>query len=125
MAQPVKITPAELEVLKVIWDADRPITSVDIFEGLAKNNDWKKTTVATLISRLVDKDAVSYSQSGRFYYYSPVIEESEYNLMVTQKLMNDLHKGSVKNLVATLFKSKSITQNDIKELRELFDIYEE
>ena len=37
----INISDAELEVMKVIWNENRPITSLDIVEAF-ENKGWKK-----------------------------------------------------------------------------------
>ena len=51
-----KISDAELEVLKVIWDKNI-VTSLDIIYELRRYN-WSNNTVRTLIKRLYKKGAI-------------------------------------------------------------------
>ena len=62
----VSISGAELEIMKVLWQADGPITAQDVSAAL-KSKDWKYSTIATLFSRMVDKGAVTYEKRGRFF----------------------------------------------------------
>ena len=71
MPKPPKISDAEWEVMKVVWDKS-PITANDINDRLAKRHNWDSRTVKTMINRLVNKGALSYDVQGRSYLYRPV-----------------------------------------------------
>ena len=58
----ISIGEAELEIMKVIWRAKEPITSLDIGKEVEERG-WKKTTIATFLTRLVDKGALSAEES--------------------------------------------------------------
>lgn len=117
----VSISGAELEIMKVLWQADGPITAQDVSEAL-KSKDWKYSTIATLFSRMVDKGAVTYEKRGRFFYYTPLISEQEYKADQTKSFVSRLYNGSVKNLVVSLFENKQISDEDIAEIKKRFEL---
>ena len=47
-----KISDAEMEIMKIIWNYENPLTSKQIISFIP-NNTWKTTTVLTLLSRLI------------------------------------------------------------------------
>lgn len=118
---PKQITDAELEVMKVLWQADEPVTSGDICEALPENN-WAYTTVATLLSRLTEKGAVAFKKNGKTKYYTAMIKEGDYQAEQTRHLVLKLYNGSVKNLVANLIESNDISKEDIEEIKKLFNL---
>lgn len=117
----VQISEAELEIMKVLWAAAEPMTAQQVSEAL-KGRDWKYSTIATLFSRLVDKGAVTYEKRGRFFYYTPLIIEREYQAEQTKRFISRLYNGSVKNLVVSLFENRQISDRDIAELKKKFDL---
>ena len=44
----ISIGDAELEIMKVIWKANEPVTSLDIGKAVEEHG-WKKTTIATFL----------------------------------------------------------------------------
>ena len=50
----LEITPAEWQIMRVVWSL-RQTTSSQIIEILQKKVDWKPATIKTLLRRLVDK----------------------------------------------------------------------
>jgi len=115
----INITDAELEVMKVIWNENRPITSLDIAEAL-ENKGWKKTTIGTFLTRLVEKEALSADKQGKLYYYTPLISQKNYRKSQTQNLISSLYGGSIKDFAVSLFEEQSISEEELKELRSIF-----
>ena len=96
-----RISDAELEVMKVLWEAkcDLPVTIIR--EKLQERKGWEPTTIKTLVSRLVGKGVIKQEKFGVFYY-TPLVTEKEYNEWVTNSLVDKVYDGSVKNLIAAL-----------------------
>ena len=89
----IKISNAELEVMKIIWK-DKAVTSKQIIEQVKKFN-WNNNTVRTLIKRLVDKKAVGISEKNeKQYTFVPLIDEEEYKSEVKQKFLKTFFNGS-------------------------------
>ncbi|NOW92940.1 putative transcriptional regulator [Clostridium beijerinckii] len=113
-----KISDAEMEIMKIIWKKNDQITTAEILDALPKENSWKVTTIMTLISRLTEKGILSVTKVGKLNNYFPKITEEEYKAIQTDDFLEDMHKGSVKNFMATLFNNKKISNKDIAELKE-------
>lgn len=113
-----KISDAEMEIMKIIWNNKNPLTSKQIM-ALIPNNPWKITTILTLLSRLVDKGFLKAERQGRNYLYSYVLSHKEYSKLCSQKFINEFYQGSFKNFFATLYADNEISQEDLDELREL------
>jgi len=115
-----RISDSELEVMKLLW-RNSPLTSTEIREELLETMGWEATTIKTLISRLVHKEAVS-QEKQKVFYYRPLITETEYNGWATGRLIDKLYKGSAKAMVAALVDSQGLSEGDIAELRALFNV---
>ena len=118
-----KISDSELEVMKVLWEAEDALPVTMIRETLADRKGWEATTVKTLVNRLVGKGAVS-QEKRKVFFYAPLISEKEYNAWATGNLIQRLYKGSVKDLVAALVSSDELSDADIAELRSMFVVKE-
>ena len=118
-----KISDSELEVMKVLWQAEGPIPVTEIRETLQKSRGWEATTVKTLVARLVSKGVVRQEKRND-YYYSPIITEDEYSAWATEDLITRIYNGSARNLIAALVNSDGLTQEDLDELRQMFKVEE-
>lgn len=120
----INIGEAELEIMKVIWKAKKAMTSVEI--GLAvEDKGWKKTTIATFLTRLSEKGALKAEKQGKLYYYTPVITEKEYRRSQVKNLIKTLYNGSAKEFALSLFDEKKLSEKDIEELSAIFNEQEE
>ena len=115
----ISIGDAELEIMKVIWNAKTPVTSLDIGKEVEEKG-WKKTTIATFLTRLTEKGALSAEKKGKLYYYSPLITEKEYKKSQTKSLIKNLYNGSAKDFALAFFSEQQLSEDDIRELRAIF-----
>ena len=116
-----KISDSELEVMKLLWQAEDALPVTEIREALQKSRGWEATTVKTLVSRLVSKGVIR-QEKRKVYYYSPLISEKEYNGWATNNLIERLYHGSARDLVAALVHADGLTQEDLEELRNMFKV---
>ena len=65
-----KISDSELEVMRVLWDAGRPLSITEIRETLQARMGWESTTIKTLVQRLCNKGALA-QQKQRYFIYTP------------------------------------------------------
>ncbi len=114
-----KISDSELDVMKVLWEAEDALSVTVIREKLQERKGWEATTVKTLVSRLLGKGVIA-QEKRKVFFYSPLVTEAEYNEWATSNLIHRLYKGSAKNLIAALVRSDDLTEADLKELREMF-----
>jgi BlaI family penicillinase repressor len=114
-----RISDSELDVMKVLWEAEDALPVTVIREKLQERKGWEATTVKTLVSRLLGKGVIA-QEKRKVFFYSPLVTEAEYNEWATSNLIHRLYKGSAKNLIAALVRSDDLTEADLKELREMF-----
>ena len=91
----------------------------EIRAGLNEKKDWERTTVLTLIRRLLDKGVIT-QEKQEVYYYSPLVERSAYVKEETKSFLNKFFKGNAKNLAAALIEDEDLSRDDIEELRAYF-----
>lgn len=114
-----RISEAESEVLKVLWDTNKMLSSADINDSLKAKMGWEKSTIRTLVHRLTEKGAL-IQEKREMYYYSPIITEKEYIDAQTKNFLTKMFRGNAKNLVASLFEQDYIHPNDLEELKQFW-----
>lgn len=117
-----KITDSELEVMKVLWAAEDALPITDIRQTLQRQQGWEATTVKTLVQRLCSKGAVLQEKRKTFFYRAAVTQEG-YNAWAANRLIHKLYQGRASSLVAALVNAQGLSQDDIAELKDLFDKY--
>ena len=115
---PERITDAEHAVMEALWD--NPASSAqDIFEQVGTSRDWSLATVKTLLSRLVQKQAIAARPDGRRFLYTPMIERADYVGGESRRLVDKLFGGRAASLVAHLAQSEALSDDDLAEIEEL------
>ncbi|RTE10162.1 BlaI/MecI/CopY family transcriptional regulator [Paenibacillus whitsoniae] len=120
MSQVPQISDAEWEVMKVLWSSS-PRTANEVVEALEAHTDWNPKTIRTLLSRLVQKQAISYSQEGKVYAYFPVVSEDECVKSETASFLKRIYGGAFKPLLVNFLKEEKLSPEDIKELKVILD----
>ena len=115
-----KISDSEREVMKVLWKKS-PLTSSQIIEILKEYSSWNPKTIHTLISRLVNKDAIRVKKGGPFYLYSPNISEEECRKVETKSFIKKVYSGSIKLLISNFIKDEKLSWKEIDELKQILD----
>jgi BlaI family penicillinase repressor len=114
------ISDAEWEVMKVLW-AKTPCTANEVIEALEDRTDWKPKTVRTLLNRLAQKQAISFSQENRVYAYFPLVSEDECVKSETQSFLKRIYGGAFKPLLVNFLKEQQLSAEEIKELKNILD----
>jgi predicted transcriptional regulator len=116
----LKPSEAELEVMKVLWEEGKALSAPEIVQKLKeKDIKWEKSTIYTLIDRLVKKKAIKQEKKNKLYYYSPSISKEEYAKIETARVLNKLFNGSVKDLIAALVESGNLKKEELEEIKKL------
>ena len=113
----VKISKAEMELMRIIWAENRPLTCAELLERLPQGQ-WKNTTVLTFLSRLVEKGMVHVEKQGKSNRYTAAVLENAYRAEETASFLEDIHGGSVKSLIASLYDADGLTQAELEELKQ-------
>ncbi len=114
-----KITESEMIIMKIIWEAGKKVNSAYVLGNLPENIKWKMTTVTTFLSRLTGRGMLDIvEKKGRTNFYLPSMTKEEYSLRVTRDVMLGSGIGSIKNLIASLYKTNDISKNNISSLKE-------
>lgn len=114
----IQITKAELEIMKVLWATDG-LGASEVHTALANKQEWTSRTVKTLLSRLVEKGALTTEQDGRRYLYRTALQESAYKTRAAGQFIDRMFSGRAAPLIAHLADGRGLTDQDIADLEKL------
>lgn len=120
MKRTPKISEAEWEVMKVLWNKS-PRTANDIVKELTGKTHWKRETIRTLINRLVGKKVLKFEKKGRQYHYSPRLSEAECIRAETESFVKRFGAGSIEPMLAAFVEDEELPPEKIARLRKLLD----
>lgn len=110
-------TPAELEVLQVIWERG-PSTVREIMTVLNCQRPRAYTSVMSLMNVMAEKGLLSQKPKGRaFVYHAKITREKTQSRMV-KDLLNRAFDGSTSVLVAHLLQQAEPTSEELDEIRK-------
>jgi len=115
----IKISAAELEVMRLLWREDKALSYAEIREELESKTEWNKSTIQTLVGRLRNKGIIN-AQKHYVTLYSANITEDEYIQSEGKHFIKRLFNGSAKKMVSALCKSGDLSEADIDELKNYF-----
>lgn len=115
-----KISDAELEVMKILWEKS-PMTSSEAVEKLSETQNWKSQTIKTLIERLVKKKAVGYDKDGRAYLYKPLIDKDEYASCESRNFLSKIFDGRLTSMFAHFVDKQELSKEEYETLKAILD----
>ena len=116
--RPERISEAEHAVMEVLWDRGS-VSATDVCDAVCGARGWSLATVKTLLSRLVQKQAIATRPDGRRFLYSPLIERADYVGGESRRLVDRLFGGRAASLVAHLAETEALSEDDISEIEAL------
>jgi len=114
----MQISDAEWQVMKIIWMQGEQ-TSTDLIRVLAERFDWSKSTIQTLLARLVEKECLTRKKEGKFFVYSALLTLDQSRDLLVQDIKDKVCSRRIKNLLADLIVECDFTQADLEGLEEV------
>jgi len=114
--QIMKLPDAELEIMKVIWHNETPISTSLIKAHLDKARPWNVSALLTLLDRLIGRGFLSSYKQGKHRYYEILVEENDYVARENKSFLEKINGNSIIRFVTSLYDSNAITDKDLDEL---------
>jgi len=114
----MQISDAEWQVMKIIWMQGEQ-TSTDLIKVLEKRFSWSKSTIQTLLSRLVEKECLTREKQGKSFVYSALLTLDESRSLMVQDIKDKLCSRRMKQLLADLVQECDFTIADLEGLEEV------
>ena len=116
MAELMRLPDTELEIMKVIWESGRTLSTSEVKASLEEQRPWNVSALQTLLNRLIDRGFLERYKEGKNRFYTPLVAEQEYLAVENRAFLDKVNNHSVTKLVASLYDSHSITEEDLDEL---------
>ena len=111
----MQISDAEWQVMKIVWMQGEQ-TSSDLIRVLAERFDWSKSTVQTLLARLVDKGCLTRKKEGKSFVYSALLTLDQSRDLLVRDIKDKVCSRRMKHLLADLIMECDFTQADLEDL---------
>ena len=109
-----KLSPTELEFMKVIWVHPEGISSEVLYETFPQ----ARGTKSTILYKICEKGYARNRQEGRHHIYTPVVSESDYEkALIRQQLKKSFGDSSFERLVAAFCGKKELSERQLERVR--------
>ena len=118
----MKLTKSELEIMNVLWNAERPLTRSDIL-SLSEGKTWKDNSIHILLNGLLKKEAIredGFARSGKVWgrLYAPNISIDEY---YEENVFSQSNLETVPRLFSALLNRSDLTPEILDQMRGILD----
>lgn len=118
----MELTKSELEIMNVLWQANRPLSRSEIL-ALSTGKTWKDSSIHILLNGLLNKNAIKeagYVRSGKTFGRLYVA-----NISCQEYYAKNVFAGSSKEVLPMLFsaliQSDGISPELINELEDMLE----
>ena len=122
MDEKTKISEAEWEIMKIIWEHE-PLTAKDVIENLftVGATMWKPKTIKSLLSRLLNKDVIGYEKQGKEYMYFSKTTRGESIKTENDSFIKKVYDGGIKNMFVSFLENYNLSKEELDDLKKLIN----
>ena len=113
-----KLTDAELTLMNIIWDGGE-VKAIEVARQAGEEKGWKKNTVYTMLSRLIDKGIVERREPG--FVCVPLIDRETVSRAESVSVVDKFFEGSLSLFARAFVREKKLTEADIEELKRIIE----
>ena len=104
----------------IIWQ-NEPVATTELVKLSEKELNWKKTTTYTVLKRLCDK-GIFRNDKGTV---TSLVSKNEFYSVQSEKFVDETFGGSLPAFLAAFTSRKSLTREEVDELRRMVADFEE
>ena len=113
-------TPAELEILRVLWSRG-PSTVREVQEALGPERGAGYTTVLKLMQIMAEKGLVDRDERDRTHVYRARLSEEQTQRQLVRDLLDRAFGGSATKLVMQALAARRASADELREIRRMID----
>lgn len=110
----------ERRFAQIIWDRE-PVSSALLAQTALQELGWKKSTTYTVLKRLCDK-GIFQNEKG---CVTSLLSKQEFDALRSRRFVEETFDGSLPAFLAAFTSRKALTDEEVAQLRQLINGYEE
>ncbi len=118
-----RLPDSEFEIMEIVWDLNKTVTSSDIMAKIL-NKKYKIPTIISYLNRLEKKGFLTSEKQGKERFYQAIVQKDEYLEFETKNFFSQYHNNSILSFMNALIESKSISSEELKNLKQKLNEYE-
>ena len=106
--------------MKIIWMEGQQ-TSTDLIAVLSERFDWSKSTIKTLLTRLVEKGCLTREKSGKSFIYSALLTQDQSLDLVVEDVKDKVCSKRIVQVLENLIQASDFTLADLNQLQQVLE----
>ena len=121
--EPIQLmSDSEKEIMEIIWDNGGRIYIADLLEAVERSGrEWKRTTVRTFLTRLMEKGLLLGVRQGKNCEYRAYVSREEYLSGQARNFVEEVFDGNVKDLLASLIGPEKMGAEEVRQLQAFWE----
>ena len=115
-----KIFESEYRFCLILWEHE-PVPSAKLAALCKESLGWSKATTYTVIRRLTERGVVKNENT----IVTTLISKEEAQKSRLEEMVEETFEGSMPAFIAAFSKGKRLSKDEVEQLRQLIDSYEE
>lgn len=116
----IKLGVVESRFADIIW-AHEPLHSRELAQICQQELNWKRPTTYTVLRKLCER-GLFQNQDGTV---SSLISKQEFHAIQSEKFVADTFEGSLPAFINAFASRKTLTAEEISQIRQMIDSYQE
>lgn len=112
----MKLGAVETRFADIIWQ-NGPLTTKELVKLCEQKLNWKRTTTYTVLKKLCERSIFKTENS----IVSVLISKEDFYSIQSQNFVESNFSGSLPAFIAAFAKRKTLTDKEIKEIKDMID----
>ena len=113
-----KIFESEYRFCEILWE-NEPVSSSALVKLCSEQLEWKKSTTYTVIRRLSERGVLKSKNA----VVTSLVSKEEVLTAESAEVIEKTFAGSLPSFIAAFARKKTLTEQEIDEIREIIDSY--
>jgi len=119
MSKCPELTPAELRVMKALWELGRGSVAEVRAKLATRGHEVAYTTVMTLLGRLAAKQAVAVDKTREPFVYKPAHRRESVLRERLREFVHEVFDGKADSLVLRLVEDETLSRADLQRIEKM------
>lgn len=115
-----KLGVVESRFADIVWGHE-PLSTGELVKLCEAELNWKRTTTYTVLKRLSERGLFQMKDG----IVTALIARDDYYAAQSEKFVEETFDGSLPAFIAAFTKRKSLSEEELKEIRRMIDSFEE
>ncbi len=114
------LSEAQMDIMAAVWDRGE-VTVADVWKAVTARRRVARSTVLTMITRLVEKGWLCCDQEGHAFRYRAAVPREATLGTVVRRLVDTAFGGSAEGLVMALLHGRGVSKEEARRIKKMID----